>query len=158
MRSMRRLRAPLVVTFSLGSLAACNEEPPRPIKEPRPSATDAPVPTASLPKAPAPTSEPTTMTEAHEFERDESSVNPKIGKKRVVYRGDDHCFTFGPEDERQSGVQFARQPVACPEGIESLLASCLGRLLYRDGDSCSCGGPEGNPPPPPSPAACPPTK
>ena len=104
-----------------------------------------------------PRSEPTaeTMLEPHRFEEDETILNPRVGKKVAFWDGFSSCYTLGPEDERRSGVQFARQPVASPEAIETLLAGCAGSLLFQRGDACSCAEIEGNPPQPAEPIACP---
>jgi hypothetical protein len=153
MCAMRSLRPPLVVTLSLASLTpCCNDEPARPsvTPDPRPRAP------TSVP-APSPRSEfpAKTMTEPHSFEERETIVNPRVGRKRVIWGGGSSCFTFGPEDAVSSGIQFARQPVPCPEGIATLLANCAGDLLHRRGDACACEAVEGNPPGPEQPVACP---
>jgi hypothetical protein len=82
-------------------------------------------------------------------------LNPKKGDKAVLFGGPDDCYTYGPEDTKMTGIQFARQKTACPEGIASTLDQCRNGILNRRDDRCSCMSPEGNPPAPPRRVDCP---
>lgn len=156
---MRTLRPPLVVTFSVASMLPCCTEEPRAVISPdaRPPTT-APTsgPTSSPPAPPPPrVEERGPRDEPYAFEADETILNPKIRNRRVFWDGFESCYTLGPEDQRSTGIQFARQPVPCPEEAATLLAGCAGSLLRGRDGACSCDPIEGNPPRPPTPVACP---
>jgi hypothetical protein len=164
----KRLRPPLVVTFSLASLTPCcngtsqAEAPDEkatvdvPIEPSRaPVSTHAPAPQPSPAPAPSASAPDPKATEPWPFEKRAEVLNPKHGDKRVLWDGKS-CFVFGREKEEWSGIQFDRHAVPCPNGIETLLASCRGRVLERtSATTCQCVHIEGNPPPMPDSVKCP---